>query len=429
MALKLDQAIRALHRGKPVVLKDGNIQKASFKSRICRFFNPRLANRQNCEVAEFLLKNLKAPTSSKQLKTLKGKPLDQSTLKKVSNLFLERVLNRRCYPFKSKAVRKAASELTQELKTQLIAEKLDLPVDALRQHPDFVKFALTNRFHRRIDADYQKQGLGVRYNQQKDRFELPVKRPHGPSWISWQKFPKTSNSVIKGYDLFAHGWEKHDRNWTELKPFKILKAEDCKYGAKTPVMELVATYPNRKKPAVNGHVYINYYIPNKDGDVKVYSVEYDFKNITQPDILEFNEKKRVTVAHPMTTSQWKEDKRLIEQLQLTHTQKRKNHRFTHPDKKVEQFYRDHLNKSCGNFAVALYERRAGTKYKLQSTRIPFMTLLFPRFIHRPLDWLENKLPYRVRHIFDKIKIGTRGVMPWLLIQKMKAMPQFPFESA
>ena len=247
-------------------------------------------------------------------------------------------------------MRQTCAQMAQELDIQRVAIALNLAQKDLRKDMGFVNFSLKSHFHHRIDAHYQKNGLGVRFNPEKTCFELPLKTAKFfKKWLSWKEFP-IKKGGIDGYDLLAYGFEPHcNKTWRVLKACKIYSAKGLPELLNRPYVELVTTYPTFKKsPGFFGHIYLNFYVPNKSHDFKFYSLCYDLDLIRFPDVMEFIKQKRISSMVPISISQWKSMKVFIEKIQETHVKKQQQSAYKSPDHKVEKFYRKHMQKNCGN---------------------------------------------------------------------------------
>lgn len=400
--------------------RQGHLRKTTFVQKICRI-SPKYANKQDVEVAKFFY-NALTTNSFKTLSSHKRKVLIRCT-----SLFNDKILHKR-FCFKNAKIKKLKNSLTNELHVHLLAKSLHLPLSILRQNPKFVHFAITNHLHHRVDRHYQKNNLGIRYNKEIREFEMPFKEGKSVNWKKWDSFPLDKRGRIIGYDLLAYGWEKHDNaTWKTFKPFKILTQDDFKKRfpnkslLTSPSIELVTTIPTfSKPPGQYGHVYVNFYVPYHD-KIQFYSIGYDLTNISVPDVLEFIDRKRVTSLRPISVPQWVDAKRFIEIVQKIHKKKNKKRTYSHPDKKAMNFYKKHMRKNCGNFAVALFEDLTGIQNLY--TLFPLMRVLFPKPFHYVSDWIEGHLPTFLQHLIQKVNIVLRGVIPWHLIPKQKKLSQ------
>lgn len=383
----------------------GHLRKVSFLGRIWRVINPAFSNRQDVQVINLLMHNLEKGSES-------------SDWLAFSNLYYKKILQKRIFPSRQLAVLR--TNLIAEIKLQELSVILNFSKQDLKRDIGFVEFAYKSHFHHRIDAHFQKRNLGARFNPNKGEFELSLKdASQGVIWVSWKEFPAHRSGGLKGYDLLAHGFEQHSNaSWKELKPCKILSQEEAKKFTKSPHVELVTTIPTFKNsPGFFGHIYINFYVPKGD-KVEFYSLCYDLKVIRFPDPMEFFPHKRISTAMPITIDQWNMIKKFIEKVQETHIGKHQKSSYKHPEPEVENFYRQHMEKNCGNFACALFHKLTGKDvYAL----MPVMKVLFPKFLYKIEDWLEDMLPSFLKTIIRKINIVARGVMPWELITKQKAI--------
>lgn len=394
-----------------------HISRATFLQRIKRI-NPLYANKQDIAIAKLFVEFLE---ESKELSKK-----EYYSLVSCSLLFKDKVLKRKI--FKTKKIKQALKSLDFEIQLHTLAKSLNISKSLLRSHPEFIDFAYKNHFHHRIDKHYQKNNLGVRFNHEKNTFELALRKGADQEWVSWQKFPQSKGRIV-GLDLLAYGWEKHDnKTWEKLKPFKILTLNDFQkrfssLGIKncdTPQIELVTTMPTfGKPPGQYGHLYVNFYVPTPTGKIKFYSVGYDLTNISFPDVLEFIRRKRVTSLHPISHNNWREMKAFIEKIQEIHRNKSENSKYQSQDKEAMSFYKKHMRKNCGNFAVALFEKVTGINNLY--TRFPLMRVLFPKPFHQVSDWLEERLPSIFRYAIQKINIVVRGVIPWHVIPKQRKL--------
>lgn len=393
--------------------RTGHLKKASCYHAFCRFI-PQFANNQDARIAKFFQAALRSNQSKKVVECCL--------------LFQEKILNKPRL-LKSRRFCRAKASLIQELQVNQLAKTLHISSKLLRKHPEFVQFATRNHFHHRIDRHYRKNGLGIRFNSEANTFELPFRCKRGqPIWKDWKSIPMDKNRKIEGYDLLAYGWEKHSNaTWRKFKPFKIISKEDFRArfpdqinAPHSPCIELVTTRPTFKKPPGQyGHVYINFYVPQKDGKIKMYSIGYDLTDISTPDVLEFIDRKRVTSLRPISQEQWKSAKKFIEEVQKIHIKKRTNKSFTHPNKKAMLFYKRHMRKNCGNFAVALFEDLTGIQNLY--TLFPIMRVIFPKPFHYVSDWLEERLPAFLARSIQKMNIVARGVIPWRLIPQQEKL--------
>ena len=99
--------------------------------------------------------------------------------------------------------------------------------------------------------------------------------------------------------------------------------------------------------------------------------------------------------------------------------KSQDRRYKHPDQKAMRFYKLHMRKNCGNFAVALFEKSTGIKnlYALS----PVISFFFPKPLHKIADYIEERLPRVLQRLIHKINIVVRGVLPWHLAPRQRAL--------
>lgn len=410
-----------LRKGYIYSIQENNILKPiNFLGRVYRFLSAGYRSKQDQKVANFLLHHLQLITAQVALDEKKIKQLTREEKYKLefAKIFYNKFCKRgRCY---SRKTREIFQKLQIEWQSLLLDKKFSLPLEHLKQNPQFLNFAFKNHLHHRIDKFYRQNSLGIIYNKASQCLELPFKEPYSTAktWRPWNALPLDDKKRIKGYGLFAYGWEPYsNRKWTQLKPLKIFKSQ-----LKTACIELVTIYPCQGRNHF-GHVYLNFYIPQLKDQVAQYSVGYNLTDLTLQDPREFIKTERLTTRRLFPIQQWKEIKKLIENIQYIHQQKFKKFFFRHPEKKLRKFYRKAMDINCGNFAVALFNYT--THERGLKTRLPVMKVLFPKFLNRCFDHLEWCLPKSLRIVIQKIKIVTHGVYPSHLIKKQRGLQSYP----
>lgn len=408
----IKKGIKLLQMGKGISIDaTGSLSQVTFRGRLWGILNPCFANSKKILSATILMQNLEK---------VKLGDANATGLLELSELYYRKTFKRSI--FCSKNYRRVGRNLSLEIKLHALAQKLQLQPKDLHKDFQFVHFAYQNHFHHRIDNHFQKKGITIHFNQKKGVFELPLKTAIGSTkWVSWRHFPTSKRGEIKGYDFLAYGLEQHNnKTWERLKPCKILNFEEFPEYSKVPHIELVTTYPTFKnRPGFFGHIYLNFYVPVKEKKIEFYSLCYDLKLIRFPDPMEFFTRKKIKTARPISFEDWKNLKSFIEKIQETHLRKEQDSLYKHPDLEVEHFYREYMKKNCGNFACALFEKATGTKGLF--TFMPIMKVLFPKFLYKIEDWLEDHLPKSMKYIIVKVNIVVRGVMPWELIPKQKEL--------
>lgn len=407
--------INSLNQGIPLEWNHDHFRLENWKGRILRWILPGYSQKKDC-IAANQLTSLILKDSHSQFR--------DGDLLKVCEIFHKKHLS--SYYFPNKELKKITYQMKNLIFMMKLSLQFNLPIDLLRQNPDFVEFAEANHLHRRIDSSYQKRGFGI--TLEKDQICLKYFNPNNPSEPlsrPWSQMRMDATKKIIGMALFAYGWESLDTTLSSLKPITVIDSSQAPARGLHPCIELNSTLPTYDITRIHsiplGHSYIKLYEPLMEkgcltNQVAVYILGYAYHTIVTPDLVEFIDRKKIVTTEKLNVDQFNHIKKIVANL-LLH-QKNPNFVPSTAREKIKHLYAQFYYTTCVNFACVMLQEATGIQL---NGRLSIMKLLFPEVKPSCFDRLRNKAPRFFQGLIKQMEFFICGYFPIPLIREQEKL--------